>query len=90
MTGWRVVETATAVEHHSPICPCPGCRRHRIERTNQGLQRVIPGAERSAVQAAAAREASGHGRIKARKPQQEPGGMFATTTPQPNLFGDKA
>ena len=51
-----------------------------IERTQQGDQIVLPGAERSAHQAAAAREKEAHGKTLG------PGGMFAIETPQPDLF----
>ena len=55
----------------------------QVEQTAQGAQLVIPGAERSAHQAAAARD----GRMRARKPQQEPGGpLFSYIPPQPSLF----
>lgn len=61
------------------------------ERTDQGEQIVITGMERSAVQLAAAREAAGRGRMLARKPQAEPGGLFAPLVPrEPGLFGDDA
>lgn len=61
-----------------------------LERTAQGLQRVLPGAERSAQQAMAAREAKGHGRIPARVPQLPPGGLFEPReAEQPDLFGYK-
>lgn len=58
------------------------------EQTAQGEQLVIPGAERSARQAAEAREAEGHGRIAPPAEQQEPGGLFAPPEPppQPGLF----
>lgn len=47
-----------------------------IEPTDQGDQIVIPGGERSAVQAAAARNAAGRGRMRSRRPQRDPGGLF--------------
>lgn len=52
-----------------------------VERTEQGIQVIMPGAERSARQAMAAREAAGHGRIAPRAPQTEPGGLFAPLVP---------
>ncbi len=59
------------------------------EKTAQGLQVVLSGAERSAHQAAAARDAAGNGRIHARKPQQQPNGPLFTYTPrQPGLFDE--
>jgi hypothetical protein len=59
------------------------------ERTAQGEQFVMPGAERSAVQAAAAREAEGHGRVATSTPQQEPGGLFAEKpAEQPDIFAN--
>jgi hypothetical protein len=61
-------------------------RLNTIEQTEQGPQQVIPGAERSAHQATAARNAQGHGRIRARKPQQEPGGVFAPRRPSEPTF----
>lgn len=57
-----------------------------IERTQQGDQIVLPGAERSAHQAAAAREKEAHGKMRAKRVQLGPGGMFAIETPQPDLF----
>jgi hypothetical protein len=58
-----------------------------IEKTAQGDQLVIPGAEQSAQQAMAAREAEGHGKIAPQAPQQEPGGLFETPKPEePDLF----
>jgi hypothetical protein len=47
-----------------------------IEPTDQGDQIVIPGGERSAIQAAAARNAAGRGRMRSRRPQRDPGGLF--------------
>lgn len=59
-----------------------------LDRTAQGLQCVLPGAERSARQAMAAREAAGHGRIPPRVPQLPAGGLFEPREPeQPDLFG---
>lgn len=59
-----------------------------VERTDQGDQLVIPGAEQSARQAAAAREAEGQGRTTTDVPQQEPGGLFTNPEPpaEPGLF----
>jgi hypothetical protein len=49
-------------------------------------QLVLPGAEQSARQAAAAREAQGG--LRGAAPQQEAGGLFAPKeAPQPSLFG---
>jgi hypothetical protein len=60
------------------------------ERTDQGEQIVLPGAERSARQAAAAREATGSGKLRARKPQLPPGDLFAVQTPaHPDLFEEE-
>lgn len=60
------------------------------ERTDQGEQIVLPGAQRSATQAAAAREAAGHGKMRPRKPQKPPGGIFTVQTPgQPDLFEEE-
>jgi hypothetical protein len=64
-----------------------------IEKTAQGDQRVMPGMEQSAVQAAASREAEGGGRIApppgARGAQREPGGLFERPEmPQPGLFDE--
>ncbi len=59
----------------------------RTEETDQGEQIVIPGAERSARQAAQAREDQGRGKIRARKAQREPSGLFETKeTEQPKLL----
>lgn len=67
------------------VIPFPG--RQSVEPTAQGPQLVIPGGERSARQAAASREAEGRGRIRPRKPQQPPAGLFAPVDePQPDLF----
>lgn len=59
---------------------------YRYEPTAQGAQAIAPGCERSAVQAAAAREAAGHGRKRSSKAQKEPGGMFALVPAQLTLF----
>ena len=56
-----------------------------IERTREGDQIVLPGAERSARQAAAAREGP-TGKLRARKPQRDPGGMFDLPPAEPELF----
>jgi hypothetical protein len=57
------------------------------ERTEQGQQYIIPGAEQSAAQAAAAREAEGRGRIRAAVTQAAPGGMFEQrAAEEPGLF----
>lgn len=59
----------------------------KSETTPQGEQLVIPGAEPSAIQAAAAREAEGHGRMTSPTAQQEPGGLFAEKPAEtPDLF----
>jgi hypothetical protein len=52
-----------------------------IERTEQGDQIVLPGAEQSARQAAEAREALSRGRMRAKAPQQPPGGLFDVPAP---------
>ncbi|HEY1806002.1 MAG TPA: hypothetical protein VGG45_16130 [Terracidiphilus sp.] len=50
----------------------------QYEAGAEGLpQSIIPGAEQSARQLAAAQEASGHGRMGADVAQRDPGGMFA-------------
>jgi hypothetical protein len=57
-----------------------------IDRTDQGEQRVLPGGERSAQQAAMAREARWRGKSGQSVAQKEPGGMFEaldTTTKRP-------
>lgn len=56
------------------------------DKTNQGMQIVLPGTERSARQAAAAREQRNHGKMRSAKPQREPGGMFAIEKPEPSLL----
>lgn len=69
-----------------PLSPTD-CGRPTTEHTDQGEQIVLPGAERSARQAAAARENQGRGKLRPRKPQKDPGGLFATNeTEQPELF----
>jgi hypothetical protein len=61
--------------------------RARTEWTAQGDQFVLPGAERSAQQAAIAREVEARGKIAPRAPQEAPGGMFAPREAgQPGLF----
>lgn len=58
-----------------------------IEQTDQGAQLVIPGAERSARQAAQAREDAGRGMATTDTPQQEPGGLFEPPkASEPDLF----
>jgi hypothetical protein len=58
-----------------------------IERTAQGTQIVLQGAERSARQAMAAREHDGRGMLRAKKPQRPPGGLFdPPEVPEPELF----
>lgn len=57
-----------------------------IERTDQGEQFVMPGAERSAVQASA-----GRGDMKRSNKRQQPAdvGLFAPIeVPQPSMFGE--
>ncbi len=57
------------------------------EPTDQGEQIILPGAERSARQAAQAREDAGRGKLKPRVPQKDPAGLFAPLPPsQPGLF----
>lgn len=59
-------------------------QRGTVEMTEQGPQRVLPGFERSARQAAAAREAAG---LRATRPQEAPGGLFAERPEEePGLF----
>jgi hypothetical protein len=53
------------------------------ERTDQGEQYILPGAERSARQAAAARGE----KMRAKRPQLPPGGLFeAPEAEEPALF----
>jgi hypothetical protein len=47
------------------------------ELTDQGEQLIFPGAERSARQAAQARETTGRGMMRGATPQEEAGGLFA-------------
>jgi hypothetical protein len=55
----------------------------KTERTAQGEQLILPGAEQSARQAAAARGE----KMRAKKPQLPPGGLFETPEPEePTLF----
>jgi hypothetical protein len=62
-------------------------RYNDTDETDQGLQRVIPGAERSARQAAEGREAAGRGKLRPTKPQKDADeGLFAPK-PQPKLPG---
>ena len=63
-----------------------------VERTEQGMQRVLPGAERSAVQSAQSRESSGRGKLQPTKPQKAADeGLFGKKTlPQPKLPGFSA
>lgn len=61
------------------------------EPTTQGEQLILPGGERSAVQAAQARETAGRGRIASERPQEAPGGLFAEPeTAHPELFDLRA
>lgn len=56
-------------------------------------QTIIPGAEGTARELAAAREAAGNGRMKAKAAQKEPGGLFgeeAPATAQRGLFEQPA
>lgn len=66
--GLTQTEAATAKEVLPPS----------LEHTDQGIQQVMPGMERSAQQVAAAREAQGHGALRSDAAQEEPGGMFET------------
>lgn len=52
------------------------------ERTAQGDQLILPGGERSARQAAEAREAAGQGKLRPPAEQQAPGGLFAPSAEQ--------
>lgn len=54
----------------------PRARGPQTELTDQGEQTVMPGMERSAKQAAQARDEKRGGRMGTDKAQQEPGGMF--------------
>ncbi len=55
----------------------------KTEAGADGLdQTIVPGGERSAQQLAAAREAEGHGRSRAKAPQKEAGGLFEPKTEQ--------
>jgi hypothetical protein len=57
-----------------------------IDRTEQGEQRVLPSGERSAQQAAKAREARWHDKSGKQVTQKEPGGMFeARSAAEPEL-----
>lgn len=75
-------EQLAPFERHRPIDPAPEPSAPVTEMTDQGEQIVIPGAERSAVQAAATRPE----RIRPKRSQAAPGGMFAFEPPQPTLF----
>jgi len=57
------------------------------ETTAQGMQPVLAGTGRSARQAAAARNAAGHGKIRPRAAQLPPGGLFEPAERRhPDLF----
>ena len=57
-----------------------------VEQTAAGAQTVLPGAEQSAKQAAAAQEAFGHGKIRPKTAQEEANeGLFA---PPPDTTGN--
>lgn len=57
------------------------------ELTDQGEQLILPGGERSAVQAAQAREAAGRGLLRSTTEQREAGGLFESPkTNEPGLF----
>jgi len=55
------------------------------EHTDQGEQIVLPGAERSARQAAAARLGP-TGKLRPRKAQRDPGPLFERHDTEPDLF----
>ena len=57
----------------NPETPAEWRKSGTMEKTDQGWQRVIPGAERDAHQAVAARGE----KMRHRKPQRAPGGLFA-------------
>jgi hypothetical protein len=50
----------------------------KTERTDQGEQYILPGAEPSARQAAAARGA----KMRSKRPQLPPGGLFEAPEPE--------
>lgn len=90
----RGAEAGTAA--HDPLAESraaiagAGARRAPVvELTDQGEQFVLPGAERSARQAAASREAEGRGMLTTNVAQRPADvGLFARAeTPQPELFG---
>ena len=57
------------------------------EQTDQGEQQIIPGAERSARQAAQARESEGKGRIRVKAEQKDADeGLFAPPDTQEDMF----
>lgn len=61
--------------------------RDVIDQTAAGAQIVMPGAEQSARQLAAAREAQGRGRMTAARTQADPGGLFAPRpVDEPDMF----
>lgn len=67
--------------------PHPPTEAVDLGKGKEGQQTVIPGAERSAKQLAEAREASGHGKVKASAEQKEPGGLFEPKAePEPDMF----
>lgn len=61
-----------------------------FDLTDQGVQQVLPGAERSVLQAQRAREDAGRGKLRTTTPQQDAGGLFAEKAPEesglPGLF----
>jgi hypothetical protein len=80
-------QEARATEQAAEAIRPPEQRTPVIEQTDQGAQLVIPGAERSARQAAQAREDAGRGMATTDVPQREPGGLFETPkAPEPDLF----
>jgi len=86
-SGGVGTEPATGAGAPRPVAA--GAGEPATELTEQGEQMVMPGMERSAVQAMRAREAEGGGMIRAAVPQLEPGGIFQRPeTPQNELeFG---
>ena len=75
-----------AAEQAASVISETQARIPATEKTEQGEQFVLPGAEQSARQAAAAREAEGHGKIVSEVPQQAPGGLFEPPEPGQEAF----
>lgn len=77
-------EAAAGPAGDHPVAAEGATQGRPVEKTDQGLQTIMPGMERSARQAAASREAAGRGKATS-KAQQQPAdhGLFARPAETP-------